>query len=66
MNGWEFMEMKRQTDAIAQIPVIVLSATPDKNRPAGAKTYIKKPADLEALLKAVEVCCDGQADQVAS
>lgn len=61
MNGWEFMEVRRHTQVLASIPVIVVSAAASMSGrpglPPGTDGYIKKPVDLEKLLAEVSRHC---------
>jgi len=57
MDGWQFMEARKHLpDTYAAIPVFIVSAVPDpqKVKSAGATGYIRKPIDLDILLKLVE------------
>jgi FixJ family two-component response regulator len=42
---------------LAPIPVFVISATANKENTHGAVGFIKKPANLEVVLKMVESHC---------
>ncbi|OFZ55759.1 MAG: hypothetical protein A2428_03685 [Bdellovibrionales bacterium RIFOXYC1_FULL_54_43] len=58
MSGWEFLELRKTDVALAPIPVIVVSAVADqKVKAAGATGFIKKPVDLDVLLKIVKQYC---------
>jgi CheY-like chemotaxis protein len=60
MTGWEFRERQRRDPALADIPVIVMSATPHLNRTAAALQVadcLDKPIELNALLGMVEQYC---------
>jgi CheY-like chemotaxis protein len=67
MNGWEFMQQRRKLgDTILAIPVVLISAiasVADLER-TGARAFLRKPVDLEALLRMVRQHC-GAAEQVA-
>ena len=55
MDGWEFLK-KRATDArIADIPVVVCSASRDNIPPQ--TTFMKKPVELDSVLDVVEQYC---------
>lgn len=58
MSGWEFRNAQlAEAPEIANIPVLVLSATPDVARSAEqlrAAGYIRKPFDLDQLLDEVQ------------
>ena len=60
MNGWEFMNRRRDDERIASIPVIVISAdgqVREKANAIGAVGYLTKPIDLDRLLDTVERYC---------
>ena len=56
MDGWQFRAEQSRDPAIADIPVVVVSATgkDDKVAKLGAAQLLKKPIRLEDLLDAVE------------
>ena len=57
MNGWEFRQQQRQDPSLEAIPVVVVSAdgnAPQKAAAIGARDYLQKPIDLDALLAAVQ------------
>jgi CheY-like chemotaxis protein len=59
------MEWLQQDPALADTPVIILTAdaTPKRRRElidAGAVAYLTKPVDLSALFTALEVALDGR------
>jgi CheY-like chemotaxis protein len=55
MDGWEVLEAMQQHAAMANIPVIVLSASRDAGPPApNVRRYLKKPVGLDVLLREVE------------
>ncbi len=57
MNGMEFLKEKRHEDTIAQIPVCIVSGVAEKPDMAGVSVFVKKPIDLEILLKVVKIYC---------
>lgn len=60
MDGWKFMETQKQLEGeYARTPVFVVSAVADpvKVKDAGAAGYIRKPLDLDVLLRVVESYC---------
>lgn len=58
MNGWEFLEAKKANSAIADLPVIVVSAIGDETpKPTGIQDFIRKPIDLNRLFVAVRTYC---------
>lgn len=62
MNGWEFSKEQQRDTAIADIPVVIISAGGSEvRRTAGsipAVDYLEKPLDLERLLQLVGTYCD--------
>jgi CheY-like chemotaxis protein len=57
MTGWEFLQSQKQDVIMATIPVIVVSAMVDSDRPKDAAGFIKKPIDLDRLIATVEKYC---------
>ncbi len=58
MDGWTFLQkVKKDANAIATIPVLVVSAVADKSNDLNAAGYIKKPVDLDALMNTIENFC---------
>ena len=61
MNGWAFREEQMKDPAIAQIPVVVVSADAAAARQAGAdfgaRATITKPIDFDRLLDVVSQHC---------
>lgn len=51
MNGWQFRAKLLEDPALAEIPVIVMSAADDGDLPAEAR--IAKPFGIDALLGAI-------------
>lgn len=58
MNGWEFLKAHRENDIFATIPVVIVSAVGEAGQPTMASGFIKKPVNLDALLKFVHYYCD--------
>lgn len=58
MGGREFLNEMKQDDALIPIPVFIVSAIADKINTDGAVGFIKKPVDLDIVLKMVERYCD--------
>jgi CheY-like chemotaxis protein len=58
MDGWEFRRRQQANPAMAQVPVIVLSAL-DHVRTAevSAEAILKKPLDFDRLLELVRSYC---------
>jgi signal transduction histidine kinase len=55
MDGWQFRVAQKRDPALAQIPVLAISAngTP-KAAAIDADAYLQKPIDIDALLSAIE------------
>jgi CheY-like chemotaxis protein len=61
MNGWEFLKYRRTFDALATIPVAIVTAAGEiKSQGLHAEAIIKKPIDLDVLLKWVGQFCSQQ------
>ena len=58
MDGWEFRREQQRNPAIAEVPVVVLSAL-DKARAVdlSADAFLKKPLDFDRLLDIVRTYC---------
>ncbi|MBV8772520.1 MAG: response regulator [Deltaproteobacteria bacterium] len=59
MDGWEFMRQQRLEPAIADIPVVVITALVSAV-PAGAKALVTKPINVKRLMSLVEKFCTSQ------
>jgi len=57
MNGMEFMEAKSHEDAIAAIPVCIVSGVAEKPDMSKASAFVKKPIEFDGLLKFVRHYC---------
>jgi len=59
MSGREFLAVLRETDVLATIPVVVVSAWPDEAARVCERTqgFVKKPVSLDALLSLVQKFC---------
>ena len=59
MDGWQFRREQVRSEALANIPVIVVSAAGrDRLEQIDADAYLSKPVDLDELLSRVtEYCC---------
>ena len=67
MNGWEVLKELQEDVFLATIPVVVISAASNgKSRPAGAVGYIKKPVDLDSLLRIIKKHCGSPIGKAAS
>lgn len=58
MDGWEFRRQQQSDPAVANVPVIILSAI-DQRRAADvdAVAFLKKPLDFDRLLELVRRFC---------
>jgi CheY-like chemotaxis protein len=54
MNGWELCEALCNNPALADIPVVVVSATPTELSNLYGASYLPKPVDIENLLAVVD------------
>ena len=58
MDGWQFRREQAQHAALADIPVIVVSAAGrDRIQQIDADAYLSKPVDLDELLERVTEYC---------
>ena len=57
MTGMEFLAAKGQDDAIASIPVCIVSGVAEKPDMSRASAFVKKPVDFEGLMKFVRQFC---------
>jgi CheY-like chemotaxis protein len=56
-DGFQFREEQRQDPALADIPIVIMSADGNvqrKVKQVGALSYLKKPVDIDAVLEAVK------------
>ncbi|MGZ3697953.1 MAG: response regulator [Bdellovibrionota bacterium] len=53
MNGEEFIQAIENDPELHMIPVVLVSAYPEKAKKLIAKAFISKPVDLKTLLQAV-------------
>jgi CheY-like chemotaxis protein len=63
MNGWEFRRVIEHDPALADVPVVVISAaTGEIVKNTRADAFISKPIDMDRLLDVVCDLCDGGAN----
>jgi CheY-like chemotaxis protein len=63
VDGWQVLKIMRENDHLAPVPVIITSATADlRGGLHGANDIIKKPYDLDALLRLIAKYC-GKTDK---
>jgi CheY-like chemotaxis protein len=59
MDGWQFRQEQRQDPALADVPVVLVSAThdlPEQAKSLGADRYLQKPVVFEELLGLLKRC----------
>ena len=56
MNGWEFLAARRDHPRLSHVPVVVVSAAGNPRGVGEATAFIRKPVDIERLLKVVQQC----------
>lgn len=66
MNGQEFLERIMKDSYLAPIPVLVVSRVADQKTTKGAIGFVKKPVDIETVLKVVDQYCKGATNEVQS
>lgn len=59
MNGREFLDKVMEDSYLAPIPVLIVSAIADKSNTEGAVGFLKKPVDIDMVLKMVDQYCNG-------
>lgn len=59
MNGREFLDKVMEDSYLAPIPVLIVSAIADKSNTGGAVGFLKKPVDIDMVLKMVDQYCHG-------
>jgi CheY-like chemotaxis protein len=57
MDGWQFVESIAKNATFAAIPIVVVTAFIEKAQEIKAKLVVKKPIDLNDLLKIVQQYC---------
>ncbi len=67
MDGWQFHAAQQNYEALARIPVIVLSADgmPQRGRSINAVGWFRKPLNAARLLEVVEGVCARSQDAAA-
>ena len=64
MDGWEFLAERCRVDALARIPVAVMSGTIDcRVQVIDAVSYLQKPFEANQLLRVVAQCCNARRRQ---
>lgn len=59
MNGREFLDKIMEDAILAPIPVLIVSAIADKSDTTGAVGFLKKPVDIDMVMKMVDRYCNG-------
>jgi len=57
MDGWGFLERHAASPTLSAIPVAVLSAVADRSQIPPARYQLRKPIDIDDLLRIVEAHC---------
>lgn len=60
MNGREFIDAVMADAYLAPIPILIVSAIADKANTTGSVGFLKKPIDIEVVLKVVGQYCETQ------
>lgn len=55
VTGWQVMERMKSDPALAEVPIVVLTAA-TRDKPPGATAFFRKPFNLSALFDAVKEC----------
>lgn len=58
MDGWAFVDAMKKNMILAAIPIVVVTAFAEKAQLIGASGIVKKPIEMETLLKFVNEYCD--------
>lgn len=57
MNGRQFLDVVMRDAKLAPIPVLIVSAIADKSNTEGSVGFLKKPIDIDVILKVVSQYC---------
>lgn len=58
MDGWAFLSALDRNEALASVPIVVVSAYTDRGvAPERAQQILKKPVDIHALMEVVRQHC---------
>jgi CheY-like chemotaxis protein len=58
MDGWQFLEWKKQAKEYTELPVLVISAVaPEKKPMEGVVGFLKKPVSLPIMLEYINNHC---------
>lgn len=59
MNGREFLDKVKKDTRLAPIPILIVSAIADRTNTSGSIGFLKKPIDIDVVLKVVSQYCRG-------
>ena len=57
MDGWQFLSALQSDPALAQLPVVIVSAHAGSHPPAGSIEILRKPFELDDFFAVVERHC---------
>jgi CheY-like chemotaxis protein len=57
MDGWQFLQARKTDESIAAIPVVIISAVANHFHEEEVVGTVRKPFELETLLKVVKQYC---------
>jgi len=57
MDGFAFRTVQRSLPAIANIPIVVLTATAERAQPLQPVATLRKPIDFDKLIATLRACC---------
>jgi len=63
LDGWQFLQQRRQDPALAAIPVVVISGAAEPGQQAdslGVAALLRKPVELDGLMRVVRGCVTKQ------
>lgn len=58
MNGREFIDQVKKDTRLAPIPILVVSAIADGTNTSGSIGFLKKPIDIDVVLRVVSQYCN--------
>ena len=58
MDGWHFADRLREDPQLGSLPILIMSAYEDPPPPKGVVGFVKKPVDVETLLRCVSESCE--------
>ena len=53
MDGWQFLEERAKDESLREVPVVIVSATPDTLQPPDICAFVRKPMRLNDLLDVI-------------